>query len=297
MSRSFILSCESTVDVPYSHLEERDIHVIFYHYVIDDVDYVDDMERDPEARPEFYRLLDQGKLPQTSQINVFTYKEYLEELVKQGDVLHITFTSGQSGSWQNAFAAADELRAEYPDRKIMTIDSVCSSTGYGMLMDFAADMADAGASIEEVYEWVENNKKRLHHQFFSSNMTQFKRTGRVSGPTAAIATVLNICPIMRLDDKGRIIAYSKVRGKKKAVAETVRMMLEYADDGADYDQKCWINNANCMEDAEELRTAVEEAFPKLKGKIPIYNIGTIIGSHCGYGTVAVFFLGTERAPE
>lgn len=297
MERKLILSCESTVDMPYSVFEQRGISVIFYHYTFDDVDYEDNMERDPEARPEFYRMLNEGKLPTTSQINMYTYKEYFEKLLEEGDVLHVTFTSGQSGSWQNAFAAADEIRKEQPDKKILTVDSLCSSTGYGMLMNLAADMADAGAGIDEIYQWLLDNRNKLHHQFFSSNMTQFKRTGRVSGPTAAIATILNICPIMRLDDRGRIIAYDKVRGKNKAVATTVEFMKEHAQGGTDYNQRCVINNAECMEDAEMLRTAVENEFPNLKGKIEIFNIGTIIGSHCGPGTVAVFFMGDERAPE
>lgn len=294
MERQFILSCCSTVDLPYNYLKSRDIPVLFYTYVVDGVEYMDDMGRDAEALPRFYQFLEQGKMPSTSQINVAGYTEFFENLLQKGDVLHISFTSGQSGSVNNAYAAAKALREKYPDKKMEVIDSLCSSTGYGMLVDMLADMRDAGKSLEECRQWALDNRNKLHHQFFSSNMTQFRRTGRVSGATAAIATVLNICPIMRLDAAGAIKAYDKVRGKKKAVAVTVDTMEQCAQGGRDYDQKCYICHSQCPEDAEMLRSAVEERFPRLKGKIQICDIGTIIGSHSGPGTVAVFFMGDER---
>ena len=131
MDRKFTLSCCSTVDLPYSYMESRDIPVLFYTYVVDGVEYDDDMGRDPEALPRFYRFLEEGKLPQTSQINVAAYMEFFENLLQKGDLLHIAFTSGQSGSVHNAFLAAEELRQKYPDRKLIVIDSLCSSSGYG----------------------------------------------------------------------------------------------------------------------------------------------------------------------
>ena len=268
MERRFTLSCCSTVDLPYSYMESRDIPVLFYTYVVDGMEYDDDMGRDPEALPRFYRFLQEGKLPQTSQINVATYMAFFEELLQKGDLLHIAFTSGQSGSVHNAFLVAEELRQKYPDRKLIVIDSLCSSSGYG--------------------------RNKVHHQFFSSNMTQFRRTGRVSGAAATVATVLNICPIMRLDDTGSIKAYSKVRGKKKAVEVTVDTMEQCARGGRDYDDKCFVCHSQCPEDARLVIDAIEQRFPKLKGKIRLCDIGTIIGSHAGPGTVAVFFYGNER---
>ena len=198
MDRKFTLSCCSTVDLPYAYMESRDIPVLFYTYVVDGTEYDDDMGRDPQALPRFYRFLEEGKLPQTSQVNVAAYLAFFEKLLQKGDLLHIAFTSGQSGSVHNAFLAAEELRERYPDRKLIVIDSLCSSSGYGMLVDSAADLRDAGKSIDEAAQWVLDNRNCVHHQFFSSNMTQFRRTGRVSGAAATVATVLNICPIMRL---------------------------------------------------------------------------------------------------
>ncbi len=297
MHEKYILSCESTVDLPYSYLESRNIPVLFYKYIIEDTEYIDDMGRDPKALPRFYELLAQGHLPQTSQINVGDYEEYLEALLQKGDVLHIAFTSGQSGSVHNAFLAADILREKYPDRRLIVIDSLCSSSGFGLLVDYAADMRDAGCSMDEVAAWVTENRNSVHHQFFSSNMTQFRRTGRVSGTAAAIATILSVCPIMRLDDAGRIIAYDKVRGKKNAVQRTVDTMAAHARGGEGYDGKCFVCHSQCTEDAAMLIEALETRFPKLKGQIRLCDIGTIIGSHSGPGTVAVFFLGDERQPD
>ena len=297
MSDQFVLSCCSTVDLPYEHLVQRNIPVLFYTYVVDGHEYVDDMGRDPTALPQFYAFLQQGKLPQTSQINVAAYAEFFEQQLQKGDLLHIAFTSGQSGSVNNAYIAADMLREKYPQRKIQVIDSLCSSSGYGLLVDEAADLRDEGKSLEEVAQWVLANRNRVHHQFFSSDMTQFRRTGRVSGAAAMVATVLNICPIMRLNDEGRIIAYDKVRGKKNAVARTVETMKRHAENGENYAGKAFICHSNCLADAEATKAAVEAAFPHLNGEVRICNIGTIVASHSGPGTVAVFFFGDDRAPE
>ena len=294
MERHFTLSCCSTVDLPYSYMADRDIPVLFYTYVVDGREYVDDMGRDPEALPRFYRFLEEGKLPQTSQINVGTYLSFFEKLLQKGDLLHIAFTSGQSGSVHNAMLAAKELQEKYPERKLIVIDSLCSSSGYGMLVDTVADLRDAGKSIEEAAQWVRENRNTVHHQFFSSNMTQFRRTGRVSGAAAMVATIMSICPIMRLDDAGAIKAYGKVRGKKKAVETTIEAMAKHAQGGENYDKRCYVCHSQCPEDAQMLIDGLEARFPRIKGKIRLCDIGTIIGSHSGPGTVAVFFYGDER---
>ena len=296
MERKFILSCGSTVDVPYSFLAERDIPVIFYTYLVDETEYVDDMGRDPQALPRFYEMLAAGKLPSTSQINVGAYADFFEAQLKRGDLLHIAFGSGMSASVRNAEAAAALLRPKYPDRRIAVIDSYCSSSGYGLLVDGAADLRDRGCSLEEAERWVLDNRRCVHHQFFSTDLTYYRRSGRMSGAAAMIGAILNICPIMRLDREGRIIAYGKVRGKKNAVLTTVNAMEAHARGGRDYDGKCWICNSNCRGDAERLAAALRERFPRIRGEIRICDIGTIIASHCGPGTVAVFFFGDERAP-
>lgn len=289
----YILSCESTVDFPYAYAAQRELPVLFYSYLIDGESYPDDMLRDPEALPRFYRFLSEGKLPNTSQINEFAYEEFFEDLVQRGDVLHIAFGSGMSNSVANAQKAAQLVRERHPERKLLVIDSLCSSSGYGMLVDYAADLRDGGASMEEVAQWVMENRNRVHHQFFSTDLKYFRRGGRVSGPAATIGAILNICPIMRLNDEGRIIAYDKVRGRKAAIRTTVERMVQHAEGGTDYSGKCFICHSNCLSDAEQTRQTILERFPRLP-EVRIFDIGTIVASHSGPGTVAVFFLGDER---
>lgn len=296
MESKFILSCESTVDLPYTYISGRNIPVLFYSYSVDDQEFPDDMGRDPEALPRFYRFLEEGKIPSTSQINVFKYKEFFERLLQKGDVLHIAFGSGMTPSVNNAVEAAKMLREEYPERKITVIDSLCSSSGYGLLVDEAADMRDRGCSMEEVSQWVMETRQKIHHQFFSTDLKYYRRSGRMSGAAATVGAILSICPIMRLDDGGHIIAYDKVRGKKKAIQRTIQVMEEHAQNGLQYSGKCWICHSNCLAEAEETREAVREHFPNISGEIRICDIGTIIASHCGPGTVAIFFFGDDRAP-
>lgn len=296
MNDLYILSCESTVDLPYDYVRGRNIPVMFYSYSVDGQEYVDDMGRDSQALVRFYQLLKDGKLPSTSQLNQFQYETYFDELLQKGDVLHIAFGSGMTGSVFNAFKAADVMREKYPQRKITVVDSLCSSSGYGMLVDIAADMRDAGAGMDEVAQWVEANKKRVHHQFFSTDLKYFRRSGRVSGPAAMLGAVLGICPIMRLEEGGHIVAYDKVRGKKNALDRTLETMARHVQDGENYSGKCFITQSNCLAEAEKLRNAVRERFPNISGEIRICDIGAIIASHCGPGTVAVFFMGDERAP-
>lgn len=297
MQAKFVLSCESTVDLPFSYVSERNIPVIFYSYTIDGKEYVDDMLRNPEALPQFYQFLEEDKLPSTSQINEFNYLNFFEQQLQHGDLLHIAFGSGMTQSGRNAELAADELREKYPERKIIVIDSLCSSSGYGMLVDYAADMRDKGCTMEEIERWVIDNRQNIHHQFFSTELKHYRRSGRMSGATAMVATVLGICPIMRLDDKGRIIAYGKVRGKNNAIKATVDAMEAHAQGGRNYTGKCFICHSQCIQDAEKTKAAILERFPHIQGDVRIVDIGTIIASHCGPGTVAIFFLGDERAPE
>lgn len=276
MDTSFILSCESTIDLPYSYCEARGIPVLFYSYQVDGVSYEDDMGRDPAALPRFYGFLDEGKLPTTAQLNEFQYETFFDALLQQGDVLHIAFGSGMTASVQNAMLAAESLREKYPERKLVVIDSLCSSSGYGLLVDGAADLRDAGKSMDEIADWTMAMRQNVHHQFYSTELKFYRRSGRMSGAAAAIGTVLGICPIMRLDDKGRIIAYDKVRGKKNAVARTVETMKRHAQGGVDYAGKAFICHSNCLSDALATKAAVEAAFPHLDGEVRICDIGTIV---------------------
>lgn len=296
MAEDYIISCESTVDMPYSYVASRGIPVLFYSYSVDGVEYADDMLRDPEALPRFYRFIEEGKVPATSQINLFKYNEYFEKLIAGGHktIVHIAMGSGMSPSVNNAKEAAEKLMKKYDGLKLTVVDSYCSSTGYGMLVDTAADLKDEGASMEELLAWLDSHVHRLHHLFFTDNFKYFKRSGRVSGAAAAVGTILSICPLMHIGYDGRMYAYDKVRGKKNAVRKTIEQMILHAENGREYNGKCFISHANCPDTAEEIRKAAEEAVPGVAGRIRTYDIGTIIASHCGPGTVAIYFFGDDR---
>lgn len=292
--RQFVLSCESTIDLPYEKMRARDVEVLFYSCTANGEIFEDDMDRNPEALDAFYEKLESGTVISTSQINDYTYYGYFKELLEKGDVLHIAFGSGMTKSVYNAQRAAERLREKYPEHKLIVIDSTCSCAGYGLLTEYAADLRDRGASLEETAAFAEANKLRVRHEFFSTDLSFYRKSGRMSGPAAMLAAVLNICPILHLNRAGEIIAYSKVRGRKNAVKEVLRVMEEHAENGTAYDGKCVICHSKCAAEAELLKAAIEEKFPNLRGRTEVYPIGMVIASHCGPGTVALFFMGDER---
>ena len=293
--KSFVLSCESTVDLPYSYVMERGLKVLFYSYSVEGNTYTDDMGKDPDSLNRFYDFLKKGHIPTTSQINQFTYEEFFRKELSEGnDLLHLCFGTGMTQSYNQAVNAAEVVRKDFPERKLVVIDTTCSSSGYGMIVDDAADLWDEGKSLEEVATYVEENKYNIHHQFFTTDLKYFKRTGRVSGPTASIGTVLRICPLMHLNHAGRIIAYSKVMGKRNAMKATLDWMEKHAKDSKNYNGKIFISHSHALEDAETVKSQIEERFPNLKGKVRIFDIGTIIASHTGPGTVAIYFHGDVR---
>lgn len=290
----YVISCCSTVDITEEQLAARNINYIPFHFEIDGVDYPDDMGKSMDF-DTFYQKMQQGAMTKTSQVNVDEYENYFESFLKEGkDLIHLTLSSGISGTVNSAMIAKGELEEKYPDRKIYVIDSLCASAGYGLIMDKLADLRDQGMSIDELAEWAEAHKSEVHHWFFTSDLTYLIRGGRVSKASGAIGGLLNICPLLNVDYMGRLIARAKIRTKKKVIVATVEKMIEHAQNGTDYNGKCYISNAYVPEDAKAVADLIEEKFPNLDGKVQITSIGTTIGSHTGPGTVALFFWGDER---
>lgn len=288
------ITCCSTCDLQEEHLKALGVKFAKYHYVIDGKEYDDDLytSRTPE---QFYGDIDKGVMPTTAQVTAEELIELIEPILKEGyDVLHIEFSSGLSGGWQSAQTAQKVLSEKYPKNRLLIVDSLAASSGYGLLVDKAAELKAGGMSIDEVYGWLEENKLRLRHWFFSDNITHFKRGGRISGPAAAIGNVLNICPVMDVNSEGKLIVRKKVMGKKKAIRELFSIMCAQAEGGLDYREKCYMCNSRCLSDAESVARLVNDAFPSLNGKVEINDIGTVIGSHTGPGTVALFFFGTTK---
>ena len=293
----YILSCCSAMDLTAEHMKKRGIRYVCFNYELNGVTYKDDLG---VSKPlsEFYQAMERGEDTKTTQVNVAEFLEYFESLLKEGrDVLHISFSSGLSGSYNSALIAAEQLKEKYPDQKLIVLDSLAASSGYGLLMEKAADLRDEGYTIDALADWVENNKLRVHHWFFSTTLKYYIRGGRVSRTAGFLGGILGICPLLHVDKEGHLIPMEKIRTKKKVERATVDKMLQYADGGAEYAEKCFISHSYCPEDAKAVRDLVEESFPNLKGKVLINDIGTIIGAHAGPGTVALFFFGKTRAEE
>ena len=290
----FVLTCESTADYPRSYFEGRHIPSACFHYELDGEPCVDDLyvSTTPEA---FFGKLKAGSHSTTSQPSAGEYVSMWEPYLKEGrDILHVTLSSGISGAYNSACVAAEQMAAAYPERTVRVVDSLTASAGYGLLMDYLADMRDEGKSLVEVADWAEEHKLEVNAWFFVSDLDCLKRGGRVSATSALLATALKISPVLNIDYQGHLIPRQKIRTTKKAIAELVKMFMEHAQGGAAYTGKCVISQSNCLADAEETARLIGEQVPALAGKIVINNIGTVIGSHTGPGTVALFFMGDKR---
>ena len=290
----YILSCCSTADLTEEHFRERNISYICFHYELDGVQYMDDLGKSMPF-DKFYAAMTNGADTKTSQINVDEFIEYFEPFLKDGkDILHLSLSSGISGVVNSAMVARDTLSEKYPDRKIYILDSLAASSGYGLLMDKLADLRDGGMGIDELYQWAEDNRLKLNHWFFSTDLTFFIKGGRVSKTAGFVGGMLNICPLLNVDYQGKLIPRYKIRTKRKVIQTIVDKMEECLDEGRDYSGKCYISQSACYEDARAVADLIEEHFPNLDGKVLINSIGTTIGAHTGPGTVAVFYWGKER---
>lgn len=291
---NMVLSCCSTADLSKEHFEERNISYICFHYTMDGVDYSDDLGQSVPF-DEFYRRMAAGSDTKTSQVNLAEFIEYFTQILEQGkDILHVSLSSGLSGSYQSAEMAAAELREKYPQRKIYVVDSLGASSGYGLLMETLADKRDEGMDIDALYAWAMENRLHLHHWFFSTDLSFYVKGGRISAAEGFFGGLLGICPLLNMDNAGHLIPREKIRSKKRVIAAIVDRMEQNADKGLDYDGKCFISQSGCIPDAEAVAALIEARFPKLNGKVLINYVGTTIGSHTGPGTVALFFWGNER---
>ena len=290
----YILSCCSTADLTDEHFSRRDIHYVPFHFAIDGVEYFDDLGKSVPF-DEFYQRIHDGADTRTSQVNVSEYIDYFTPFLKEGkDIVHVTLSSGLSGTILSARNAAEMLKESFPDRKIYIVDSLGASSGYGMLMDTAADLRDSGLSASELAQKLEEIKLRLHHWFFSTDLSTYVRGGRISKTAAVFGGMLEICPLLNMNTEGKLIPREKIRTKKRVIKEIVKRMEQHAENGPDYSGKCYISHAGCYDDAVAVAALIEERFTKLPEKVRIYNVGTTIGSHTGPGTIALYFMGDER---
>ena len=286
--RDYVITVNSTVDLPKEWLEERHVPVVPLKYTIDGETYTDMEGLSAKA---FFAKLREGKMSVTSQVNPEEAAELLEPYVKDGkDVLHLGFSSGLSGTLNSMRIAGQMLEEKYPEAKVIVIDTLCACLGEGLLLYKALQQKAMGKTIDETAQWVEENKLHICHNVTVDDLNHLHRGGRVSKTTAVLGTLVQIKPIIHMDDNGKLQVIGKERGRKKSLNKIVDMAVEQSK-GWDNDI-IMITHGDCIEDAEYVAKLVREKMGI--DNILINNIGTVIGSHTGPGVVAVFCMGDKR---
>lgn len=289
---SFKIITNTTADLPLSYIQEHQLGLIYFNYIMDGISYGKDKELDWK---EFYRLMrKEGKMPTTSQVNPEQYKEYFSEFLKENKkLLYISFSSGLSGSCSNAMLAAQELMEEMEDCQILVVDSKCASMGEGLFVHKAVKKKEQGSSLEETAAYLEELVPNLTHVFTVDDLNHLYRGGRVSKATAIVGTIAGIKPILNVDDDGHLIPISKTRGRKKSLNALVDYMEKKTKDGyIDKNDIVFISHGDALEDAEFVKNEIEKRFGI--HEFLINHIGPTIGAHSGPGTIALFFEGQGR---
>ena len=288
---SYVIVTDSSADLSAQMAEKAGVQVLPLRFTVGGKTYYnwpDNREMDPKV---FYRMLREGEVATTAAVNISQYLDMLEPILQSGtDVLVLSFSSGLSATYDSSRLAAEELREKYPQRKIFAVDTLCASLGQGLLVWHAAQLKDQGKSIEEVRDWVEENKLHLCHQFTVDDLHFLKRGGRISATTAVVGTMLKIKPVLHVDDGGKLVNIGKARGRKASLKALVDRMEETAIDPAG--QTVFISHGDCMEDAEYVAGLVKERMGVQD--VRINYVGPVIGAHSGPGTLALFYLGNRR---
>ena len=286
----YVITTDNNSDLPEKYLKDHGVGCMYLSYSMDGKNYTHGNFL-PEH--EFYEAMRNGSMPTTAQVNPENAKALLEPYLKEGkDILHIAFSSGLSGTYNSSRIAAEELMEEYPDRKIIVVDSLSASLGQGLLVWLAQQKKELGQTLEDVADWVEKNKLKMVHLFTVDDLNHLYRGGRVSRTTAIVGSMLNIKPVLHVDNEGKLTAIGKVRGRKKALQELVKLMDEKIGSfGADCDT-IFISHGDCEQDAQYVAEKVKEKY-NIKNII-INQVGATIGAHSGPGTMALFFVGDVR---
>ena len=284
----YVITTDNNSDLPESYFREHGVGCTYLSYAMDGKIYTHGNFL-PEH--QFYEAMRNGSLPTTAQANPEITREMMEPYLKEGkDILHIAFSSGLSGTCSSAILAAQELMEEYPERKIVVVDSLAASLGQGLLVYFAQQKKEAGEDMDAVAQWAENNKLHIVHMFTVDDLYHLYRGGRLSKTAAVVGSVLNIKPVLHVDNEGKLVPVGKVRGRKKALLELVKAMEEKTQ-GSETDT-VFISPGDCKEDAEFVAEKVRERY-RVKTMI-INHVGAVIGAHSGPGTLALFFVGSPR---
>ena len=286
----YVITTDNNADLPDEYYHDHEVGCTYLSYNIDGQAYTHETFLPVE---EFYQKMREGSMPTTAQVNPEQARELFEPILKQGkDILHIAFSSGLSGTYNSVKLAAEELLEEYPGRTIRVIDSLCASLGQGLLVHEAVLRREQGVSLEENAQWVEDHKKNIVHMFTVDDLFHLHRGGRVSKATAVVGSMLNLKPVLHVDDEGKLVAIGKVRGRKKSLLALVDGMKEKIGSYADNCDTVFISHGDCEEEARFVEKKVKEIYDI--NTVIINHVGPVIGAHSGPGTMALFFLGDQR---
>lgn len=289
MNKDFIILTDSASDLDLNYLRDNDVRLVKLGYSINNEDFEDENGKELEVQ-EFYKLLKEGAMPKTSQVNVGVAREHFEKYLKEKkDILVVAFSSGLSGTYNSYCIAANELNEEY-ENKVYVVDSLCASLGQGLFLDYIIKFSNNGKSIIETRDYAEELKLKIRHEFTVDDLFHLKRGGRVSATTAIVGSLIGIKPILHVDDNGKLIAIDKVRGRKASLKQLAKYFNENND--ISDNEPVFISHADAIEDANYLKDLILEIKPNIE--VYINYIGPVIGAHAGQGTIALFYRGKNR---
>lgn len=288
---SYKIITDSCANLTAELIKKFNIDILPLEYLIDDISYQIKADSTAEDYKTFYSKMREGKVAKTSMANGENFRSLFENILNDGkDILYIGFSSALSGTYQSVKNTLNDLAEEYPDRKCIAIDSLAAAMGQGLLVAYAVQQQQEGKSIDEVAAWLEENKLRLCHLFTVDDLKYLRRGGRISGATALIGTVLQIKPLMHVDNEGRLVAFGKVRGRKTSIETLLERMADTIENPTE--QMIYIVHGDCEDEAKALAKEIKTRFkPK---SVTMNFVDQVIGAHSGPGTLAMFYLGNER---
>ena len=283
----YVITTDNNSDLPEKYLKDHGVGCMYLSYSMDGKNYTHGNFL-PEH--EFYEAMRNGSMPTTAQVNPENAKALLEPYLKEGkDILHLAFSSGLSGSCQSARIAAEELQDEYPERKIVVIDTLLAALGQGLLVYKAVQLKEQGASMDEVADWCEKNKDYIASYVTVDDLFHLYRGGRVSRSSAVLGSMVGIKPIIRVNEEGKLEVIGKVRGRKKAIQTIIKDLMERIRDG---EKTVFISHGDCLEEAEAIKQKLITDYGM--EDVQIEYVGPVIGAHTGVGVLAVFALANSR---
>lgn len=285
---NFQIITDSTIDLSAEMVKELGVEVMGLYFHYDGTLYRENMEHSQVPMSQFYDYLRNGGASSTSQVNIEDAKEAFTAALEQGkDILCLAFSSGLSGTYHSCCMAAEELREQYPERRIEVMDTLNASMGEGLMVYYAANMQKKGKSMDEILDFLKENIMNFNAWFTVDDLMFLKRGGRLSGGVAIVGTLLGIKPVLHIDEEGHLINMAKVRGRKTSIDALVKQYKEHVTDPS----VVMISHGDCLEDAQSLAAQLKKAGAK---KVYISYVGTVIGGHSGPGTLAMFYFGNGR---